>query len=86
MAKAQSYQEQKVFAKRQCLRFGLDGEGCNEYGIDDEEDDEEDENAEQVTEAKQEFSRLAKMVSAMEQHTFVAMGSVCWGPRNRKRY
>jgi hypothetical protein len=89
MAKAQSYQEQKVFAKRQCVRFGLDGEESNEYGVEDEDDEKDDEDevedAEQVTEAKREFSRLAKMVSAMEQHTFVAMGSVR-GPKDRKRY
>jgi hypothetical protein len=90
MAKAQSYQEQKVFAKRQCVRFGLDGEESNEYGIvneDNEKDDEEDEDKDkdQDTEAKRKFSRLAKMVSTMEQHTFVAMGSVRYGPRNRKR-
>jgi hypothetical protein len=86
MAKAQSYQEQKVFAKRQCVRFGLDGEECNEYGIENEDEEDEDADKEQDTEAKRDFSRLAKMVSTMEQHTFVAMGKVRWGPRNSKRY
>lgn len=89
MAKAQSYQEQKVFAKRQCVRFGLDGEECNEYGIENEDEEDEDADKEQGkkqdTEAKRDFSRLAKRVSTMEQHTFVAMGSLR-GPKNRKRY
>jgi hypothetical protein len=76
LAKKQSFQEQKTFAKRQCVRFVVSGnEGsstsCNDYG-DDDEDDDEDKDGEKDTQAKQpwKFSKLAKIVEGWEREAF----------------
>jgi hypothetical protein len=73
LAKKQSFQEQKTFAKRQCVRFMVSGnEGpttsSNDYG----DDDEDEEDGEKDTQAKQpwKFSKLAKIVEGWEKEAF----------------
>jgi hypothetical protein len=79
LAKKQAKQEQKVFAKRQCVRFGFCDDcsaSSNDYGDDDYKDEGgEDKDGEEDSEAKQpwQFSQLAKSLETKERKLFKAV-------------
>jgi hypothetical protein len=77
LTKKKRYQEQRIFVKRQCVRFVVPGDedstaSCNDYGDDDEEKDEEDNDGDGNTEARKpwKYSQLAKMFEAYEHNSF----------------
>jgi hypothetical protein len=79
LAKKQAKQEQRVFAKRQCVRFGFCGDcsaSSNDYGDDDYKDEgDEDKDGEQDIESRQpwQFSQLAKSFETKERKLFKAV-------------
>lgn len=91
LAKLQAYQEQRVFAKRQRVRFGSSSGCCgaspDEYGHDDydegDDDDESDgdgkKDGKQDAQSKQPwgFSQCAKNLAAKEQKLFKTMAKRC---------
>jgi len=91
LAKQQAYQEQRVFAKRQRVRFGgcdgSSGTSSDDYGDDDDDDYDEDDNiddgegekdhAEADTKQAWQFSQLAKSFAAKEQKLFKTMAGRC---------
>lgn len=87
LAKQQAYQEQRVFAKKQCVRFGGCGDWagatCYDYGDDDDDDGADDEKGHgehrNEDEDKQPWqsSQLAKTFAAKEQKLFKTMARRC---------
>ena len=92
LARQQAYQEQRVFAKRQRVRFGGCG-GCSgassndhgDYDYDDDEDEDdniddgegEKDHGEADTKQAWQFSQVAKSFAAKEQKLFKTMAGRC---------